>query len=191
MSSGVEARSMARNGYHGSRSFTYAVTSTPLTTSFSTSASMSTLTTHAWLILASVRLTSRNRAPVRSAPQNTAPARSPSNSSGMWNSLPVVSASPTAPGPRRTIGDLRTGWPGARCAALRRRRRCRWCGRLRRSSPPRSSPTQAGLVLPMLRSSRASRQPKGRVSSPRRRASTTGSSTTTRTSRPPSVSPRQ
>src|SRR4051794_35939613 len=48
---------------------------------------MSTSTNHAWLILVPVRLTSRKRAPLRSAPQNTAPARSPSNSSGMSLSL--------------------------------------------------------------------------------------------------------
>ena len=89
MSSGFEGRSIARSGYHGSRSFTNAVTSTPLMTTLSTSASMSTLTSQAWLIFASVRLTSRKRAPLRSAPQNTAPARSPSNSSGM---LPPVAS---------------------------------------------------------------------------------------------------
>ena len=46
-------------------------------TTLSTSASMSTLTSQAWLIFASVRLTSRKRAPLRSAPQNTAPAKIP------------------------------------------------------------------------------------------------------------------
>src|SRR4051812_31579489 len=51
-------------------------------TTRSTRASMSTSTSQAWLIVALVRLTSRNRAPVRSAPQKTAPWRSPSNSSG-------------------------------------------------------------------------------------------------------------
>src|SRR4029079_14432429 len=60
-------------------------------TNLSTRASMSTLTSQAWLIFASVRLTSRKVAPLRSAPQNTAPARSPSNSSGM---LPPVAAVP-------------------------------------------------------------------------------------------------
>ena len=91
MASGLEGRSIARSGYHGSRSFTYAVTSTPLMTTVSTSASMSTLTSHAWLIFTSVRFTSRKRAPLRSAPQNTAPARSPSNSSGV---LPPVASLP-------------------------------------------------------------------------------------------------
>src|SRR3954452_7241937 len=82
--SGSAGRSIARSGYHVSRSLTYAVTSTPLMTTLSTNASMSTLTSHAWLIRASVRLTSRKVAPLRSAPQKTAPARSPSNSSGMF-----------------------------------------------------------------------------------------------------------
>jgi len=90
MPSGSIGRSIARNGYHGSRSFTYAVTSTPLMTTLSTSASMSTLTSHAWLIFASVRLTSRKRAPLRSAPQNTAPPRSPSNSCGMLPPVPPL-----------------------------------------------------------------------------------------------------
>ena len=105
MLSGSETRSTVRNGYHGSCSLTNDVTSTPLTTSRSTKASISTLTSHACEIATSVRFTSLNRAPRRSAPQNTAPVRSPSNSSGTPGSLPPTNSSVTTVGRRELFGS--------------------------------------------------------------------------------------
>ena len=85
-------------------------------------AQMGASVSHTGRRIRAIELTSRKRAPVRSAPQNTAPARSPSNSSGM---LPPVASLPfrqsthdmcSGRSPRESLGRSR-GW---RLGALRK-----------------------------------------------------------------------